>query len=149
MTIPWGDIVSAYHTTGIENIQVLLALTSRRAAAVRRWRWLLPLATVAPVRALGQWWIARNIAGPSESELQTGRTEFWGRVTDPQGRSAEATLTTPHGYRLTAEAAVKIAERVVAGHVPPGFHAPAEALGGQFVLQLAETELQWRTGIES
>jgi short subunit dehydrogenase-like uncharacterized protein len=145
ITIPWGDIVSAYHTTRIDNIEVRLGLTRRQAAAAQRWRWLLPLASLPPVRALGQWWIARHIRGPSGPELQSVRTEFWGRVTDAAGRVAEATLITPHGYRLTAQAAVAITQQVAAGHVPPGFHTPAGALGGQFVLQLDDTQLHWRT----
>ena len=148
MPIPWGDIAAAHHTTGIANIEVRLGLLPHQAAMVRRWQWLLPAAGLAPVQALGRWWIRRHISGPGEAELAEGHTEFWGCVSSTTGGVAEATLITPNGYRLTAEAAWAIVQRVVGNQIQPGFHTPAEALGGEFIHQLPGTQLQWRKGYQ-
>ncbi len=146
MAIPWGDIASAYHTTGIANIEVRVGLPRRQAAWVRRWRWLLPLAGLSPVQALGRWWIQRSVYGPGEDELAKGRIEFFGRVTNPSGQTAEAMLVTPNGYRLTADAALAVLQAVLDDQVEPGFHTPAGALGADFVRQLPGVEFRWLKG---
>jgi short subunit dehydrogenase-like uncharacterized protein len=143
MTIPWGDVASAYHTTGIPNIEVRIGVPRRRAAAVRRWRWLLPVASLPPVQALGRWWIRRTVQGPGQAELSNGRIEFFGRASHRSGQVAEALLLTPNGYQLTADAALSVLEAVLEGRVGPGFHTPARALGADFVRQLPGIEFRW------
>ncbi|MCL4203568.1 MAG: saccharopine dehydrogenase NADP-binding domain-containing protein [Pirellulaceae bacterium] len=145
MAIPWGDIASAYHTTGIANIEVRIGLPRRQAAFVHRWRWLLPAAGLPPVQALGRWWIRRSVKGPDEAELAQGRIEFFGRVSNPSGRKVEAMLQTPNGYRLTADAALSVLQAVLDDRVEPGFHTPAKALGADFVQQLPGVEFRWLT----
>jgi short subunit dehydrogenase-like uncharacterized protein len=144
MTIPWGDVATAYYTTGIPNIEVYVALPARRMEWARRYgraSWLLGL---WPVQALGCWWIGRHVRGPSPAELERGRVEFWGRASDGQGRAAEATLETPNGYRLTVDTALAALQRVLSGQVPAGFHTPAAALGRDFICQLPGVRFQWR-----
>ncbi|MCH5372731.1 MAG: saccharopine dehydrogenase NADP-binding domain-containing protein [Planctomycetes bacterium] len=143
MAIPWGDIASAYHTTGIPNIEVRIGLPKQQAAFVRRWRWLLPVAGLSPIQALGRWWIRRTIKGPGEAELGEGQVEFFGRVRNPSGETAEAALLTPNGYRLTAHAAWSIVQAVLDGRIEPGFHTPAGALGAEFVLALPGVVFRW------
>jgi short subunit dehydrogenase-like uncharacterized protein len=143
MAIPWGDIASAYHTTGIPNIEVRIGLPPRQAAFVKRWRWLLPGAGLPPVQTIGRWWIRHNVKGPGEAELAKGRTEFWGAVSNRSDQKAEATLSTPNAYQLTVDAALSVLQEVLDGHIPPGFHTPAGALGAGFVQQLPGVELHW------
>ena len=45
-------------------------------------------------------------------------------------------LETPEGYSLTADAALRIAARALAGDAPPGFQTPSRAYGADFVLCL-------------
>jgi short subunit dehydrogenase-like uncharacterized protein len=138
MTIPWGDVASAFHTTGIPDIEVYAAIPARQLKIVRGFRWLAPLAGLTPIQAAGRWWIDRRIRGPGRDELRHGRTEFWGRVTDASGRTAEATLETPNGYTLTVQASLAILQQVLAGRVRPGFSTPALALGGEFIETLPD-----------
>jgi short subunit dehydrogenase-like uncharacterized protein len=144
MTIPWGDVSSAFHTTRIPNIQVYAAAPARQISALRRWRWLLPLTKYARVQKLGQQWIKRHITGPDDRERARGFAEFWGSVTDNEGRTAEATLITPEGYSLTAQTALEIVNRTLAGEVGPGFSTPAKAFGGKFIEQFEGVRIEWR-----
>lgn len=144
ITIPWGDVSSAFHTTGIPNIRVYAATSVRQIRALRRWRWVLPVNKFALIRWLGRRWIKRHIKGPSASERATRNAEFWGRVTDVDGRVAEATLVTPEGYSLTVQTAVEIVKRTLAGEVAPGFSTPATAFGGKFIEQFDGVRLEWR-----
>lgn len=138
MTIPWGDVASAFHSTGIPDIEVYAAMPARQLNVLRGFRWLAPLAGLAPVQAAGRWWIDRRVRGPGTDELTGGRTEFWGRVTDAAGRMAEATLETPNGYTLTVQASLAVLQQVLAGRVRPGFSTPALALGAEFIETLPD-----------
>ncbi len=144
VTIPWGDVASAFHTTGIPNITVYTVMRTKQIRSVQRWRWLLPMTKLAPIQWLGRRWIKRNIAGPGDSQRAKGSAEFWGRVADIEGQAAEATLVTPEGYSLTAQTALEIVRKTLAGEVAPGFSTPAKAFGGKFIEQFDGVRLEWR-----
>ncbi len=145
MTVPWGDVSSAFYTTGIPNIRVYASTTSRQIRHLRRFRRLLPLIKSAPVQWLGQRLIERRIKGPNVSMRANGIAEFWGRVTDDNRRIAEATLVTPEGYSLTSQTAIEIVRRTLAGEVAVGFNTPAKAFGEDFIEKFDGVRLQWRT----
>lgn len=144
VTIPWGDVAAAFHTTGIPNIQVYTAMPRKVIRSLRRWRWLLRMAKLPPIQWLGRQWIKRRVTGPSKSERAAGRAEFWGRVADNEGRIAEATLVTPEGYTLTVQTALAIVSRTLADEVAAGFSTPAKAFGGEFIEQFDEARIEWR-----
>ena len=144
VTVPWGDVSSAFYTTGIPNIRVYASTTTRQIRLLRRWRWLLPLTKVAPIQWMGRRLIERHIKGPNEAKRAIGIAEFWGRVTDDDGQTAEATLVTPEGYSLTARTAIEIMSRTLAGEVDLGFTTPAKAFGGKFIEQFDGVRLEWR-----
>jgi short subunit dehydrogenase-like uncharacterized protein len=43
VTIPWGDVASAYYSTGIPNVEVYMGLPKRQIQMLRLFRWLAPL----------------------------------------------------------------------------------------------------------
>jgi short subunit dehydrogenase-like uncharacterized protein len=143
MTIPWGDVASAYYSTGIPNIEVYVSTPPKQIAQMRRIRSLLPLAGLWPIRALATRWIERNVKGPGDEERATGRSSLWGRVTDEHGKSVSATLETLSGYHLTALTAVASLERALAGQVPRGFSTASQAFGREYILSFPETDLRW------
>ncbi|WP_222919989.1 saccharopine dehydrogenase NADP-binding domain-containing protein [Natrinema sp. SYSU A 869] len=143
VTIPWGDVVTAAHSTGIESVEVYAAappLASRALSAVDSLAWLLER---RPVKGLLNRLIDARLDGPEERELATGSAVVWGEVIDEAtDRQAQARLRTPNPYALTAESAVTAAERVLEGDdgIPAGFQTPASAFGSEFVLELSGTE---------
>jgi len=50
MTIPWGDVYTAFVSTGIPNIQVYLGVPPVTAQALRRLRWAAPVRGIAFAR---------------------------------------------------------------------------------------------------
>jgi short subunit dehydrogenase-like uncharacterized protein len=92
---------------------------------------------------LAEWYIDRTIHGPSAETRARGRSEFWGQVSDPQGRTAEATLETPEGYTLTSLTAVACLRRVLDGAAPAGFSTPSKAFGKELILSIPGTDLRW------
>jgi len=143
MTVPWGDVASAYHTTGIPNIEVYTAVPRAEVRWIERLRWVVPLASLGPVQSVGRWWISRRIHGPDSERRARDRAEFWGRVTDDRGRVAEATLETPNGYTLTVQTALAAVEAISAGGVPAGFATPARAFGADFLDQWEDVFFHW------
>jgi short subunit dehydrogenase-like uncharacterized protein len=132
MTIPWGDISTAYHTTGIPNIRVYLAAPPKMIKRARRFAWLLPLLSPKPIRRLLQRFANRR-TGPDERKRAAGRTYLWGQVSNAGGQSMSMTMTTPEGYSFTAISAVNAVERVLA-NPRPGAFTPARLLGEEFVM---------------
>lgn len=134
--ITWGDLVTAYRSTGIGDITVYTRLPVRgpagrlRAAAVGR------LMRYGVPRALAAWVIGRRVTGPSPQTRAGTSVEVWGEVRSGTGETRSATLTGPNAYDLSADALVRAAARLRAGHVAPGAHTPSTALGADFVREL-------------
>jgi short subunit dehydrogenase-like uncharacterized protein len=134
--VPWGDLVTAHHSTGIGEITVYTSVpirgrTQRSLAALGQ-----RLLRHAGVRALAAGAIRRRPPGPSEATRRSTSIEVWGEVRDAAGRTRTATLTGPNAYDLTADAVLAAVERVLTGTVRPGAHTPATAFGAEFVTTL-------------
>jgi short subunit dehydrogenase-like uncharacterized protein len=143
MTIPWGDVASAFYSTGIPNIEVYTVAPRNQIAWLRRLKFLLPLLAWKPLQHLAKRRIQRTVRGPAQQELETGRSSLWGRVSDDQGKSASATLETLSGYQLTALTAVAALERTLARQVPRGFSTASQAFGKEFILSFPDTDIRW------
>ncbi|HVW38749.1 MAG TPA: saccharopine dehydrogenase NADP-binding domain-containing protein [Pirellulales bacterium] len=142
-TIPWGDVSTAWHSTHIPNIEVYAAASPTLVKQQRRLLRIAPLLKFRPFRRLAEWYIDWTIPGPSASQRAQGRTEFWGQVSDAQGRIAEATLETPEGYTLTSLTAVACLRRVLEGAAPLGFSTPSRAFGKEFILSIHDVDFRW------
>ncbi|HVT60211.1 MAG TPA: saccharopine dehydrogenase NADP-binding domain-containing protein [Thermoanaerobaculia bacterium] len=136
MTIPWGDVATAYHTTGIPNIRVYTAAPRGAIRRARRLAPLLPLAAWWPVKRLLQRVVDARVTGPEPEVQKTARVYLWGEARNAAGATVSATLETPEAYHLTAVSAVTVVERVLAGKVAPGSWTPGRALGPHFAAEL-------------
>jgi short subunit dehydrogenase-like uncharacterized protein len=136
MTIPWGDVATAWRTTGIPNIRVYNAASPRSIARVKRVARILPLLRFRPLRRLIQRIIARR-TGPPEVVRATARTYLWGRAARRDGTEVTMTMETPDGYTFTVLSSVRAVERMLEGHVAAGSLTPARAFGAGFVRGVA------------
>jgi short subunit dehydrogenase-like uncharacterized protein len=135
ITIPWGDVATAYHTTGIPNIEVYVAVPLAVRAALRASRALGPLlATGAVKRALAAR-VRRGPSGPTAAERARRGSHLWAEARDDAGQIAVARLRTPESYELTSMTALDLAARALRGELPVGFQTPARAAGPDYVLQ--------------
>jgi short subunit dehydrogenase-like uncharacterized protein len=134
MTIPWGDVVTAWYTTGIPDIEVYMAVPEQVAARMRRMRPLIPLLGFGPVRRLAAARARKRPAGPSARKLAQGETRLWGEVTDAEGRRAAARMRGPQAYRWTAITALDAVQGILRGGVAPGFRTFAGAFGPDAIL---------------
>jgi short subunit dehydrogenase-like uncharacterized protein len=145
VTIPWGDVASAYYSTGIPNIEVYSNVSRKQVKQLRRLRFMFPILGWKPLQSLVKRQIDRKVRGPTEEERITGRSSLWGRVGDDRGTSVSATMETLSGYQLTTLTAVAALERVLQGQVPRGFSTASQAFGPEFILGFPNTDVCWDT----
>ncbi|MCK6587483.1 MAG: saccharopine dehydrogenase NADP-binding domain-containing protein [Polyangiaceae bacterium] len=139
VAIPWGDLVTAYHTTGIPNITTFMAMPKAMARVNEVLDPILSRVLEIPaVLRAAQKLVERVAKGPSEADRETGRSMVWARATDKQGNFKEAWLDTVESYRLTAEGGVLAVEKIFEKGVL-GATTPALAFGADFVLEIKTT----------
>ncbi len=133
VTIPWGDVSTAFHTTGIPNVRVYTGLPPKAIAWLRRLRFLLPVLGAGPVKRRIAEFVGARFRGPDEETRERARMYLWGRAADAAGEEATLAIETPEGYNLTATAAVECVRRLLAGEVEPGAWTPARAFGADLI----------------
>jgi len=136
VSIPWGDVSTAYHSTGIPNIEVYTSATGPLLLAMKASRLLRPLLASAWVQSLLKKRVRAGAPGPDAEQRARGRTVFWGEVTDAAGGRAASRLQGPEGYTFTVRTALAAVERILSGSAPPGFQTPSKACGADFVLSI-------------
>lgn len=141
VTLPWGDVSTAFHSTGIPNIEVYTAATPAtiRGMIVSRYSgWLL---ATKPMQSFFKDAIKKSgPAGPSDAQRASTVARLWGEAWDDDGNKVVSRLKTLDGYTLTALAAVAAAEKVLAGGTKPGFQTPSLAFGADFILEIPGSE---------
>ena len=143
VTIPWGDVASAWFSTGVPNIEVYVAMPEAQIRWLRRLRPMMGLLRLPLPQRLVHGMLRRFMLGPASDAREEARGSFWARMANDHGGAVEATLTTPGGYLLTVRTALASVERVLAGGVKPGFATPSQAFGPEFILGIAETDFRW------
>lgn len=133
MSMPWGDVATAWHSTKIPDITVYFAVTSTLRRAVRLLPIVEPLLRAAVVRHVVEALLPAG--GPSAERRARGRSTLVAEARDDQGNLAVSRLHGPEGYTLTVDCALLCAARVLSGDAPPGYQTPSLAYGPDLVLE--------------
>ena len=131
ITIPWGDVSTAFHTTGIPNIRVYNATSPRTIKRMRRMLPLLPLLRFKPLKR----WLLRRVkpGGPNAEHRAKDRIQLWGRAARVDGAEVTLTMEVAEGYAFTVLSALAAVKRVLAEPVQAGSFTPAKRFGERFV----------------
>ena len=140
VTIPWGDVATAYYSTGIPNIEVYTVIPPSNLSMLRLSRYLGWLMATKPV----QDYLHKNIppGGPTDAERMKGKTLLWGEASDLNGNRIESRMQGPEGYTFTALTALNIARKILHGNFTPGYQTPAKAYGADLVLEIEGVKRQ-------
>lgn len=133
VTIPWGDISTAWHSTHVPNIEVYVSAPRAARAFMRLSGPLGALLAAGPVQKLIKSRIGQG--GPTAEQRARGKSRLYAEAKGPGGMFA-ARLVGPEGYDMTAQAGIRAAEVVLGGKVPVGYQTPSSGLGMDFVLGL-------------
>jgi short subunit dehydrogenase-like uncharacterized protein len=142
MTIPWGDISTAYYSTSIPNIEVYIPASKRQISLMKKInfiRWFFRFNLV-------QNWLKKRAShrnGPDAKQREQQSTWVWGEVKNASGTCKSARLKTANGYALTITGSLMAVEFVLNNKVNAGYTTPALLLGDGAVSRLpGSSEIQ-------
>jgi short subunit dehydrogenase-like uncharacterized protein len=132
--LSWGDVSTAFYSTGIPNIGVQFEATPALKALVRLPRFVKSLLGLTLMQSFLKTHIESRPEGPSEEARRSTRSLLVGVARNEKGESVRSRLRTPEGYTLTAVTALDIAKRVASGEFRPGFQTPSLVYGADYIL---------------
>jgi short subunit dehydrogenase-like uncharacterized protein len=140
ISVGWGDVSTAYHSTGIPNVETYMAFPQLIINLMYDMRVLGPLLYNRPMKNILKSMIDLYPKGPTEEKRMKRFATMIGEVTNDQGGRAVSKLRTREGYTFTAQATVEIMKRILNDDYKIGFQTPSLAYGSDFVLQFEGVE---------
>lgn len=136
MTIPWGDVSTAFHTTGILDIEVYMPGSPGMIAGARYANYVRPLLGLTWVQKLIKARIGRTVKGPSEDRRAQMPTFVWGEAINGRGEKKTARIRTANGYSLTITGSLAVVEHLMTAQAAGGAYTPAKLMGADLVTRL-------------
>lgn len=136
MTIPWGDVCTAWYSTGIPNIEVYLPVSERVVKSAKLSNYARPLLALSPVQNFLKKRIGRTVKGPDAAARERLPTAVWGEVRNAAGTVRTARIQTANGYSLTVTGALAVTEYLMANTVEAGCYTPSRLMGADLVTKL-------------
>jgi len=136
MTIPWGDVATAYYTTAIPNIESYTAISPnvyRLLKVQSLFNWLL---RTKFLRSIVKKKIDKRAAGPGDEQRSVAMSLVWGKAANGRGETKTIRMSCPDGYTLTMYSTLLLAQKVLQGNLKTGYQTPATAYGEDLVLEL-------------
>jgi short subunit dehydrogenase-like uncharacterized protein len=141
MTIPWGDISTAYTTTGIPNIEVFARVPKSSFQMMKfqfAFNWLLRRSFV---KKMLQKQLDKKVYGPDSAARAKGQSRVLGIVKNQKGDELTALLVGPEGYDFTAHAALLAVKKMEKGSFNGGYYTPALLFGVDFATEIPNTTI--------
>jgi short subunit dehydrogenase-like uncharacterized protein len=136
MSIPWGDISTAFFTTGIPDIETYAGVSPNIYRFLKLqpvFNWLL---RTSLIRKFIKKKIDARAPGPTDEMRSKSSSLIWGQAINAAGKTATARMKGPDGYTLTTHSSLLIAQKILQGNFLPGYQTPASAYGEDLVLQI-------------
>lgn len=135
IALGWGDVSTAYYSTGIPNITVYFEASPQleqmaNLSGFKRW-----IASLGFMQRRLKAQVDKMPEGPSDAERREGQGVLVGEAVNLAGDRVVSRLTCPEGYTLTAMTSLEIVRRTLAGEFLPGFKTPSLAYGADFVTE--------------
>ncbi len=139
VTIPWGDVSTAFHNTGIPNIMVYMAIHPKALRYLKMQRYASWILKRTFVKNRLKKRIQNRKPGPTDKQRATANCLVWGEARNSKGAIVAANFIGPEGYTLTARTALLITQKVLNGNLKVGFQTPAKVYGAELVMELKDT----------
>lgn len=136
MTIPWGDVATAFFTTQIPNIEVFIPSSPKAIKKLRKLRLIRPILGLGIVQRWLKKKVDQKVKGPKESVRQKTPTYVWGEVKNQQKQGFVGRIKTANGYELTKTGSLAVVNHLLQNAPTPGYSTPAKLMGAQFVTKL-------------
>ncbi|MCH7827802.1 MAG: saccharopine dehydrogenase NADP-binding domain-containing protein [Bacteroidetes bacterium] len=141
VSVSWGDLATAYYSTGIPNIAVFFQLTTQTKKIIMMNRLLKWFLSLPPLQKKLKSMIEKKFKGPDKTERETAKAIIFAEAVNSMGEKVVSKLITPEGYKLTCITALEIANRVLNGNIKTGYFTPAELFGTDLITDIDGVEL--------
>jgi short subunit dehydrogenase-like uncharacterized protein len=141
MTIPWGDISTAYTTTGIPNIETYTGMAPKVYRILKlQWafNWLL---RTEFIRNIIRKKIKAKPAGPSDEQRKNSSSLVWGEAGNASGKKITACISCLDGYTLTAHSSLLISKKILEENFKTGYQTPAGCYGENLIMEVPGTKI--------
>jgi short subunit dehydrogenase-like uncharacterized protein len=141
MSIPWGDVSTAYTTTGIPNIEAYTGMAPKVYRILKfQWafNWLL---RTEFVRNIIRKKIKAKPAGPTDEQRKNSSSLVWGEAGNASGEKITACISCLDGYTLTAHSSLLISKKILEGNFKTGYQTPAGCYGENLIMEIPGTKI--------
>jgi short subunit dehydrogenase-like uncharacterized protein len=135
VSVGWGDVSTAFYSTGIPNIETYFAFPKTMISLLRTMRVVGPLLYNRVAKSILKSLINIFLQGPKEERRKGALVIFVGEVMDSKGERAVSKLITPEAYTFTAFTTVAIMKRILRKELKTGFQTPSLVYGSNFIMQ--------------
>lgn len=136
MSVPWGDVSTAFYTTGIPNIEVFVP------AFPKMMNYLRPVLKINAVQKFIKSRIEKTVVGPNEELRAKVPTYVWGEVRNARGEIKTARIQTENAYSLTVNGSLTVVNYLLKNTVKGGTYTPAKLMGYKLVTEL-RVQVHW------
>jgi short subunit dehydrogenase-like uncharacterized protein len=139
MAIPWGDIATAYYSTGIPNIEVYVPASVLVILGAKLANLFAPLLRLNSMSDWLQGVIAKRIQGPDRATRDRMPSYVWGEASNARGEKTTARIKTANGYSLTITGSLEVVQHLLQNEVPGGAYTPSMLMGPGLISRLPES----------
>lgn len=136
MSVPWGDISTAFYTTGIPNIEVFVPAFPKMIMGAKMMNYLRPVLKLKAVQKLIKSRIEKTVVGPNEELRAKVPTYVWGEARNARGEIKTARIQTENAYSLTVNGSLAVVSYLLKNTVKGGTYTPAKLMGYKLVTEL-------------
>lgn len=136
MAIPWGDVSTAYYTTGIANIDTWIPLPKSAIYGAKMMNLGKSVFALAFVQNFLKRQIDQRVKGPDLATRAAQPTYVWGEARNAAGVTRTVRIRTNNVYSLTVDGALAVVTWLLNNHPPGGSYTPAMLMGPELVESL-------------
>ena len=129
MSISWGDVATAFYSTGIPNIEVFIPTDEKQLKLIKLMGRLKPILRLGPVQSLLKAGVTKKVKGPDQTDRDKASTYLFGEVRNLKGEIKTGRFKTASGYKFTYLGALYTLEHILKTSTPGGYYTPSRLLG--------------------
>lgn len=132
MAAPWGDVSTAFHSTGIPDVTVYFPVSRLELMGVKLGNALRPLLGLKPVQRALAGLVSATVRGANAEQRAKTPTHVWGEAVNARGERRTARLQTDNGYSFTITGALAVVGHLLRAQphaIQAGFFTPSKLMG--------------------
>ncbi|AQU78069.1 saccharopine dehydrogenase family protein [Planococcus faecalis] len=133
MGIPWGDVSTAFYTTGIPNISTWIPLPKSQIYSARLVGSTGQLLATDWVKQKLQKLVEQKVTGPDRKNRASSPAYIWGEAINREGVKKVARIQTANVYDLTIYSSLEIVRRLLIEKIEGGYYTPAGLFGSSLI----------------